>query len=164
MITTNQDTTVVKAQRKNFWSRLKQLVDPASEPDTTVVITHTEREARASSRVDTTRYIDLKNITREASESYSTQISSIEQQIRELVLAEEHISLHISQLISQFYTEAIETTRQGTDNSEALTRKIIGFAITVGMLSVLLILIIIFLIADDLSKGQKARVDLAREK
>lgn len=164
VITTNQDTTVVQAQRRNFWGRLRQLIDPENQPDTMVTITRTEQEARASSRVDTVRYADLKNITREASESYATQIARIEWQVRELLLAEQHISLHISQLISRFYTEAIETTRLGTDNSELLTRGIIGFAITVGMLSVLLILVIIFFITDDLNKGQRARSDLAREK
>ena len=166
VVTTNQDTTVVQvqAQRRNFWGRLRHLIDPEKQPDTMVTITRTEQEARASSRVDTVRYADLKNITREASESYATQIARIEWQVRELLLAEQHISLHISQLISRFYTEAIETTRLGTDNSESLTRGIIGFAITVGMLSVLLILVIIFFITDDLNKGQRARSDLAREK
>lgn len=165
VITTNQDTTIVEAPRqRSFWGRLKNLFDPASQPDTVVTITRTEQEAHSSSRVDTVRYTDLKNITREATESYTTQIARIERQVRELLLAEQQISLHISQLISRFYTGAIETTREGTDNSEALTQKIIGFAITVGMLSVLLILVIIFFIADDLNKGQRARVDLAREK
>ena len=165
VVTTNQDTTVVQApQQKSFWGRLRHLFDPSNQTDTVVTITRTEQEAHSSSRVDTVRYADLKNITREASESYSIQISRIERQVRELLLAEQNISLHISQLISRFYTGAIETTRLGTDNSEALTQKIIGFAITVGMLSVLLILIIIFFIADDLNKGQRARVELAREK
>lgn len=165
IVTTNQDTTVVEAPgQRSFWGRLRHLFDPANQPDTVITITRTEQEAHSSSRVDTIRYTDLKNITREASESYTTQIARIERQVRELLLAEQHISLHISQLISRFYTGAIETTRIGTDNSEALTRRIIGFAITVGMASVLLILIIIFFIADDLNKGQRARVDLAREK
>ncbi len=164
--TTNQDTTVVQAPRqRSFWGRLRHLFDPSEQQmDTVVTTTHTEQEARSSSRVDTVRYADLKNITREASESYATQIARIEWQVRELLLAEQHISLHLSQLISRFYTEAIQTTRVGTDNSESLTRRIIGFAITVGLLSVLLILVIIFFIADDLNKGQRARVDLAREK
>lgn len=165
VITTNQDTVIVQTpQQRSFWGRLRQLFDPEKQPDTVISITRTEQEAHATSRVDTVRYTDLKNITREASESYATQITRIEQQVRELVLAEQQISLRISQLISQFYNEAIETTRNATNNSERLTRKIIGFAITVGMLSVLLILVIIFLITDDLNKGQKARVDLAREK
>ncbi|NLJ00728.1 MAG: hypothetical protein GX371_06215, partial [Bacteroidales bacterium] len=165
VVTTNQDTTVVQApQQRSFWGRLRHLFDPSNQTDTVVTITRTEQEAHSSSRVDTVRYADLRNITREASESYSIQISRIERQVRELLLAEQNISLHISQLISRFYTGAIETTRLGTDNSEALTQKIIGFAITVGMLSVLLILIIIFFIADDLNKGQRARVELAREK
>ncbi len=164
--TTNQDTTVVQAPRqRSFWGRLRHLFDPSDQPvDTVVTTTHTEQEARSSSRVDTVRYADLRNITREASESYATQIARIEWQVRELLLAEQHISLHLSQLISRFYTEAIQTTRVGTDNSESLTRRIIGFAITVGLLSVLLILVIIFFIADDLNKGQRARVELAREK
>lgn len=165
VVITNQDTTIVEAPgQRSFWGRLRHLFDPARQPDTTVTITRTEQEARSSSRVDTTRYTDLKNITREASESYTIQIARIERQVRELLLAEQQISLHISQLISRFYNGAIETTRLGTDNSEALTQRIIGFAITVGMVSVLLILIIIFFIANDLNKGQRARVDLAHEK
>ena len=135
VVITNQDTTIVEAPgQRSFWGRLRHLFDPAKQPDTTVTITRTEQEARASSRVDTTRYTDLKNITREASESYTTQIARIERQVRELLLAEQQISLHISQLISRFYNGAIETTRLGTDNSEALTQRIIGFA-SRGMVS-----------------------------
>lgn len=164
VVTTNKDTTVVATQQKGFWRRLKNLFDPQYAPDSTVTIAHTEQEARSVSRVDTVLYADLKQVTQEASKTYSFQIEGIEREVRELVFAEQSISLHISQLITRFYNEAIEITRQGTDNSEMLTVKIFTFALTVGAISILLILVIIFLIISDLNKGQKARIDLVREK
>ncbi|MBK5195827.1 MAG: response regulator [Proteiniphilum sp.] len=164
VVTTSKDTTLVAKQRRDFWSRLKNLFDPRYAPDTTMTISHTEQEARSTSRVDTVMYADLKNITQEASKTYSTQIEGIERQVRELIFAEQSISLRISLLITQFYNEAIETTRERTENSETLTQRIFSFALTVGALSLFLILVIIFLIINDLNKGQKARIDLAKEK
>jgi len=164
VVTTSKDTTLVPKQRKGFWSRLKNLFDPKYAPDTTLTISHTEQEARSTSRVDTMMYADLRNISQEASKTYSTQIERIERQVRELILAEQNISLGISRLITRFYNEAIETSREGTENSESLTQRIFSFALTVGAVSLLLILVIIFLIIDDLNKGQKARIELAKEK
>jgi signal transduction histidine kinase/DNA-binding response OmpR family regulator len=164
VVTTSKDTTMVSKQRKDFWSRLRNLFDPKYAPDTTLTISHTEQEARSTSRVDTEMYSDLKNITQEASRTYSKQIEGIERQVRELILAEQNISLGISRLITRYYNEAIETSKEGTENSESLTQRIFAFALTVGAVSLLLILVIIFLIIDDLNKGQKARIDLAKEK
>ena len=164
VVTTNKDTTLVTKQKKDFWSRLKNLIDPKYAPDTTMTIARTEQEVRSSTRVDTVMYADLKTITQEASKTYSSQISGIEREVRELIYAEQTISLRISQLITQFYNEAIETTREGTENSESLTLRIFTFAIVVGALSIAVILLIILLIIEDLNKGKKARIDLAKEK
>lgn len=164
VVITNVDTIVVNKQRKDFWSRLSHLVNPKFEPDTTVSITHTEKEARASIIVDTLMYADLKNISEEASKSYQAQIGRIERQVRELVLADQYISLHISKIISEFYNETIQSTRQGTLNSEMLSQKILNFAIVVGALSIVLILIITLLISNDLNNGKNARIALAKEK
>jgi len=144
VVTTSKDTTVLPGEKKDFWSRLKNLFNPKHAPDTTVTIAHTEQEARSVSRVDTAVYSDLKQVTREASMSYSSQMKGIEREVRELVFAEQSISLRISQLITRFYSEAIETTQQGRINSETLSRKTITFALTVGAISIILILIIIF--------------------
>lgn len=163
-VTKSSDTIIVNKQRKDFWSRLSQLFDPKYEPDTTISITHTEQKERAASRVDTLMYRDLKGITAEASKTYSSQIQRIEKQVRELVLAEQNISLRISQLITQFYNEAIQTSRVGTENSEMLNQRIFTFAITVGAISIILILIIIIFIANDLRSGKNARIALSKEK
>lgn len=164
VVTMSSDTVIVNKQRKDFWSRLSQLFDPKFEPDTVISITHIEHEERAASRVDTLMYKDLKGITAEATKTYSSQIQRIERQVRELVLAEQSISLHISQLITQFYNEAIQTSRVGTENSEMLTQKIFTFAITVGAISIILILIITLFIASDLKTGKNARIALSKEK
>ena len=164
VVTMNKDTTMVPVPKKNFWGRLRDLFDPQKTPDSTVTIARTEQRALSVSRVDTTLYADLKQVTQEASKTYISQMAGIEREVRELVVAEQSISLKISKLITQFYNAAIETTRMGTDNSEMLSRRTITFALLVGAISIILILIIVFLIIDDLNKGQRARADLAREK
>lgn len=164
VVTTNKDTTIVVKDKKGLWTRLKNLVNPNRAPDTVVTVAQVERETRLTSRVDTSMYADLKNITQAASKTYSTQLSGIERQVRELILADQNISLQISQLLTRFYNETTLMTRQGIQSSELLTRRIFTFAVIVGALSLVLILIIIFLIIDDLRKGQKARLDLAKEK
>lgn len=165
-VITSTDTTKVveETQRKGFWNRLRNVFDPQHTPDTTINITRIEQEERAISRVDTVMYADLKNITEEASKTYFSRIQGIEREVRELLYAEQNISLHISQLTNDFYNETIQIAWQGTENSEELTQKIFRFAIVVGALSIFFILIIIFFIIDDLNKGQKARTDLVKEK
>ncbi len=166
IVITSTDTTKVveETPKKGFWNRLRNVFDPQHTPDTTINIIRIEQEARSTSRVDTVMYADLKNITEEASKSYFTRIQGIEREVRELLVAEQNISLHISQLTNEFYNETIQIAWSGTENSEKLTQRIFRFAIVVGALSIFFILIIIFFIIDDLNKGQKARADLVKEK
>lgn len=164
VVTTSQDTVrTLESRKRNFWGRLKNLFDPKQDVDTAVTITHVQQEAWTASRLDTVIYGDLKQITREATENYTSRMAGIERQVRELIFAEQNISLRISQLITQYYHEAMEKSKDGASKSEALTRRIFSFALTVGILSFVLILLIVLLIADDLNKGQKARSDLVRE-
>ncbi|MDR0421943.1 MAG: response regulator [Proteiniphilum sp.] len=107
---------------------------------------------------------DLKNITEEASRTYSSHIQGIEKEVQELLFAEQNISLHISQLTGDFYSETIRIAWRGTVNSEELSRRIFTFALVVGAFSILFILITILFIIADLNNGQRARTDLAREK
>ncbi|HPD87414.1 MAG TPA: hypothetical protein PLS06_08910, partial [Proteiniphilum sp.] len=165
VVTTSQDTVrTLESSKRNFWGRLKNLFDPKQDVDTTVTIAHVQQEAWSASRLDTVIYSDLKQITREATENYTTRMAGIEQQVRGLIFAEQNISLRISHLITQYYHEAMEKSKKGADKSEALTRRIFSFALTVGILSLLLILFIVLLIVNDLNKGQKARSGLIREK
>lgn len=166
IVTTSTDTTRVELekQKKGFWNRVRDVFNPEHTPDTAINITRVEQEARSISRVDTALYTDLKNIAEEASRSYSSRIRGIEREVRELLVAEQNISLHISQLTNDFYNETIRIAWSGTENSEELTQRIFRFAIVVGALSIFFILITIFFIIDDLNKGQKARADLVREK
>ncbi len=165
VVTTSQDTVRTKESRKqNFWGRLKNLFNPEHLPDSTITIAHIQREAWSSSRLDTVIYDDLKQVTREASRTYTTQMEGIEQQVRGLIFADQNISLRIAQLVSQYYHKSLEKSKEGADRSEALSQRIFTFALTVGILSLLLILVIVLSIADDLNKGQKARSDLIREK
>ncbi len=154
-ITTNIDTTrVEKPKKKGFWNRVKNVFNPEHVQDTTINITRTEQESRSTSRVDTMLYADLKTISEEASRSYSSRIQGIEKEVRELLFAEQNISLHISHLTNQFYNETIQIAWQSTENSEQLTQEIFRFAIVVGALSIFFILIIIVFIINDLNKGQ----------
>ncbi len=165
VVTTNIDTMRIEKQRKgSFWNRVRNVFDPKHVADTTINITRTEQESWSAKKVDTLMYADLKNITEEASRSYSSHIQGIEREVRELLLAEQNISLHISQLTNDFYNEAIRITWKGTENSEDLNQSIFKFALLVGTLSIFIILVITLLIINDLNKGQKARTDLAREK
>ena len=165
IVTTNIDTTrVIEKQKKGFWNRLRNVFDPQHAPDSTINITRTEQESRSSSRVDTTMVAGLKSITEEASKTYSSRIQGIEREVRELMYAEQNISLRISQLTNEFYNETIRIAWSGTENSEELTRRIFRFAIEIGALSIFFILIIIIFIINDLNKGQKARADLVKEK
>ncbi len=164
VVTTHKDTVTVAKEKKNFWERLKNLFIPESAPDSVVHIANIEREVRLTSRVDTGVYSDLKNITRVASKSYSSQILGIERQVQELIVAEQNISLQISQLLTRFHNETIQMVRESVADGEILTRRIFVFAVAVGALSLMVILAIIFFIISDINAGQKAHLDLVKEK
>ena len=165
VVTTSQDTVRrLEKSKQNFWGRLKNLFRPKADMDTTITIAHTQQESWSSPRIDTVAYSNLKQITQQASKTYSTRMSDIEVQVRELVFAEQNISLGISQLITQYYQNAIEKSKQSVDNSDSLTHRIFMFALAVGIISLLIILLIVLMIVNDLNKVQIARSDFVKEK
>lgn len=166
-ITTFKDTTVVIKEieeKRNIWGRLKNLVKPQPQQDSIIQISEVEQEVVTKSRADTIISADLKSATKEASATYSTQITGIEKQVREIILADQNISLKISTLLSKFHNQTTQITQKGILKSELLIQRIFNFAIFIGALSLIIILIIILFIASDLNKGRRARVDLASEK
>lgn len=167
IVTTSKDTTFVikeKEEKRDIWSRFKNFVKPTQKQDTVIQISEVEKETILTSRVDTVISSDLKSAAREASMTYSVQIIGIERQVRELILAEQNISLQISKLLTEFYNETTQITQKGMRESELLTQRIFTFAIFIGALSLFLLIIIILFIVSDLNKGRKARFDLAAEK
>lgn len=167
IITILKDTTVVIKEiegRRNIWGRLRDLVKSRPQQDSIIQISETEKEIITTSRVDTVISSDLKSATKEASVSYSSQITSIEKQVRELILSDQNISLQISKLLSEFHYQTTQITQKGILKSELLIQRIFSFAIFIGALSLIIILIIIIFIASDLNKGRKARIALAEEK
>ncbi len=163
VVATNQSTTVIVKEKKDFWSRLKNLFAPQSAVDTTIRVTTIEKDTLKSG-VDKETVADLKETTQKASQYYSSHLQGIEKQVRDLVLSEQEISLQLSQLLTRLHQETIETARKGISESSRLTRQIYIFSIASGVFSLLLILTFILLIINDLNKGQKARRDLIKEK
>ncbi len=163
-VTTYKDTTVVVKKEKNFWSRLKGVFNPKHVPDTTITITQTKKNTVLTSKADTTFYNNLKDITHEASLTYSSNIRRIEKQVQEFIQAEQSIALQISELLTQLYDRTIEVVKLNAAKNEDLTQKIFLFAVAVGAFSLLLIATIILFIVKDLNRGQKARRELAEEK
>ena len=153
IITILKDTTVVIKEiegRRNIWGRLRDLVKSRPQQDSIIQISETEKEIITTSRVDTVISSDLKSATKEASVSYSSQITSIEKQVRELILSDQNISLQISKLLSEFHYQTTQITQKGILKSELLIQRIFSFAIFIGALSLIIILIIIIFIASDL--------------
>lgn len=162
-VATNRNTTVIVKEKKDFWSRLKNLFVPQSAVDTTIRVTTIEKDTLKSG-VDKEIVADLKETTQKASRYYSSHLQGIEKQVRDLVLSEQEISLQLSQLLTRLHQETIETARKGISESSQLTRQIFIFSVASGIFSLLLILTFILLIINDLNKGQKARSDLIKEK
>jgi CHASE3 domain sensor protein len=148
-VTTYKDTTVVVKKEKNFWSRLKGVFNPKHVPDTTITITQTKKDTVLTSKADTTFYNNLKDITHEASLTYSSNIRRIEKQVQELIQAEQSIALQISGLLTQLYDRTTEVVNLNAAKNEDLTQKIFLFAVAVGAFSLLLIATIILFIVKD---------------
>ncbi len=156
------DTTITVKENKSFWARFRGLFDPKQVADTVVNVISVDKISRLSP--DTVLYENIKTTTQKASNQYKTNIRGIERQVQELIVSEHRISLQISQLLTQLHNETIRSITAGIGKSDALNQKIFRFSVLSGIISLLLILTIILLIANDLRKGQKAKEDLIAEK
>lgn len=152
------------AKKRNLWSRIKNVFNPSEiEADTTVRIVDVGTTHKTS--IDTAGvFRDLRATTNQLNKNYQRKISAIEERVRQLVIADADIFAQISQLLTRFHEETIQSVFARTNANEELTRKVFRFAMNSGALSLLLILFIIILIAGDLNKGRKASRDLIKEK
>jgi len=168
-VTIRKDSLILPAQekpvkKKSFWDRVKNVFVPTEQPtDTAIHIVDVGTTHKTA--IDTVgMFRDLRVTTNQVSVDYQRKITEIEQRVRQLIVADADIFTQISQLLTRFHEETLQSVFSRTYANEQLTREIFQFAVNSGGLSLLLILFIILLIAGDLIRGRRARHDLIKEK
>ena len=165
IVTTNSDSVVIAPKKRNFWERLKYVFAENNLADTTLHVTRTEIDTLLKAQTDTLAiFNDIRKITQKNSDSYYGEIIDINKKVRQLILAEQEISLQISQLLNLFQRKMLENAIMGVGNSEELTKKIFIFSLVTGGASLLFILTLILFITADLNKAKQLRAALAKEK
>ena len=170
--TTLKDTVVINIiPQKRFWNRLANVFSPDKSFDTIVSVNTLQN-------VDTIKFSfddvnnnqniisEINEFAAQASFNYSNQIAAIAQQINQLILTDQEITVQISNLLNQLSSQTISATLVEIQKSEQLIRRNYTVSIVGGSLSMILIMTLILLIIGDVNKGHAARkaLELANKK
>ncbi len=153
-----KDTAVNTAPKKGFWTRVSNVFSPDKTGDTIVTV--------RTQIADTLKFISAEeqNIVSEmgkyadtARKRYSKSITAIERQLSRLISTDQEISLQISTILNNHYSQTLKSALAGIQSSEELIKRNYAFSIIGGVVALALMLMFILLIIHDVNKGQAAR-------
>ena len=168
--TTLKDTVVINIiPQKGFWSRLANVFSPERSYDTIVNVNTLQNTDTLKFSFDNNNQdiiSEINDFAEKAKVNYINQITAIEQQINQLILTDQEISVQISNILNQLSSQTINATLEEIQKSEQLIRRNYTTSIIGSSLSMILIMTLIFLIIGDVNKGYAARkaLELANEK
>lgn len=142
-----------KAPKRSLWKRL------FSKKETPEVITQVVDTVKTVQN-DTTAQKDtipVNQIIQQTRANYDQHISAIESQINSVVLADQHISSRISELLTMLYNQIIHLRLEDIKESEAILRENNVSALIIGGVALILVLISLILILRNVKKGYTAR-------
>lgn len=161
-------TRIVSAQKegekeeppkKGFWKRVTGIFSSSKKENETEPTPKEIVETRIIDRRDS---LPVGQIVSQTRVNYDEHLSSIGSQFNSVVLADQRITIRISELLTQLYDRTILARMQEINRDEALLRKNNLRALVIGGIALFLILILIILIVHNVNKGYSARKALER--
>lgn len=157
-----QDTILTKAaEKKGFFKKLGALFKNKETQDTLKVSSKNIKEA---SHTTTGKRQDnlqpIKKFVKKASEAYIVQLVEIDEKINALVMADQQISLKISNLLMNYYSQIIHYRFQEIKNSEQMIRKYNNYTIIGGIIALFPIAISLLTILRNVNNAKRARIEL----
>lgn len=158
VITTQvQDTVISASPRKNIWRRIANVFSPVTKQDTVVTISSVVDTIRTTQADSLQIVTELHDFTRQAQEEYTRQIASIADNVNRVMLADQEISMRISELLVSFYRNTLNARMHEVQEKERLLWRNNRISVTGGIVFLLLTMIFISLIISNATKGLKTR-------
>jgi len=159
--TTVRDTVIKSESKRNFLQKVSDIFSRGQKRDTVITITTPVVETMTIAvpdSVDTTS--EVIAMTEQVKMDYESRITSIENQVVQLVVADQEISSGMSNLLLQLYSNIIYTRLSEVQKSEEWLRKNNTISIISGIVALLLILLFIILAIRNVNKSLQARKSL----
>ena len=151
---------VPKTEKKGFWGRLSNVINPSQPGDSLVHISieRTDTLHFQQQRPDSLTILsDLRQLSNKAKVEYWNKIKEYESKTQELVRADNQLSEQISSLLIRLNQEILDSAVTEIGKSEALIEENTQISVLIGAVTLLLIIIFVILIISDVNKGYRAR-------
>ncbi len=161
LVTTYQDTTMQTAPKKNFWKRLQNLFAPNKSIDTLLTVSTLKYDTLKIPVTDSLQIIsDVRNVSEQASRTYTDQMSGIKKQINQLIFSDQEISSQLSTLLLALHRETLQSIMREVEKSENIVQKNYHLLLLGMFVAFVLVFLFVILIFNDLNRGYRARKEL----
>lgn len=163
--TTVRDTIVRNTPRKNFWKRLSEAFYPEPSVDSTIYVTKTQIDTiRIEQHEPSDIFRDIRTYSTAASSDYKSNIKQIEAKLYSLISYDHEISREIESLLIRLHESNLSTSLAEIEKSEELIRRNTTNTTITCCISLALVLLLIFMIVNDINNGYRARKELEKAK
>ncbi|MDR1089561.1 MAG: response regulator [Prevotella sp.] len=160
---TIQDTVIYPGTKKGFWKKLGELFSSSKGSDTVTSITTARLDTLTMPKNDTLHIVsEVTEIVGQAKDDYIKRIISIENNLSNLIVADQEISSEITTLLIGLHNQTVQTRLDEIQTSEQLIRNNNTYSIISSIVSLLLIFIFILLIISDVNKSYRLRKNVER--
>lgn len=155
---TIQDTVIYSGPKKGFWKKLGELFSSSKGSDTVTSITTARLDTLTVPKNDTLHIVsEVTEIAAQAKDDYVKRIVSIENNLSNLIVADQEISSEITTLLIELYNQTAQVRLDEIQKSEQLIRNNNTYSIISSIVSLILIFIFILLIISDVNKSYRLR-------
>lgn len=157
-LTTNINTPLpeVPVQKKGLWDELINVFSPSKEEglQRSDVVLPVRSDSTMLIRKDS---LPISQLIEQTRRNYDRHLSAIENQIHSIILADQNITIRITELLTMLYKQIIYSRIEEINEDEALLRKRNINALLFGGVALLLMLASIILVLHYVNKGYAAR-------
>lgn len=153
-----QDTIIKEQKKKGFWKRITAAFS-SKQPSDTIIFSSQEiiDTAKITSEDSSNTILKLDTLTKKVKVDYLNHISSIEEQVIQLILSDQEISSNISNLLINLYNDFLDSRLDEIKENEHWLRNNNTISSVIALIALFLILLFTILIINDVNKGLRMR-------
>lgn len=156
-----RDTVIKSESKRNFLQKVSDIFSRGQKRDTVITIKAPIVETITLAAPDSTDTASaMRAVAEQVKADYEYRITSIEDQVIRLVVADQEISSAMSTLLLRLYSNLIHSRLDEVQESEAWLRKNNRISIASGIIALLLILLFVILAIRNVNKSLRARQSL----
>lgn len=153
-----QDTIIKEQKKKGFWKRITAAFS-SKQPSDTIISSSQEiiDTVKIAPENNANTILKLDTLTKKVKVDYQNHISSIEEQVIQLILSDQEISSGISNLLINLYNNFLSSRLDEIKDNEQWLRNNNTISSVIALIALFLILLFIILIINDVNKGLRMR-------